>query len=114
MRDAIVHSLARSAVALVGPAAVLVASLAVSTFQPAGAMAACVGDCGDDGAVTVNELVTMVNIGLGSIAASACLAGDADGDGSIGIDEIITGASHALNGCGASPSPTPACAADTT
>jgi hypothetical protein len=71
------------------------------------ARAACVGDCGDDGEVTVDELITMVNIDLGSVAVSACLAGDADGDGSIAINEIITGVNNALNGCSTSPTPTP-------
>jgi hypothetical protein len=90
-----------------GSSAILAATLAVATLRPAGAVAACVGDCGDDGAVTVNELITMVNIDLGGGDVSACLAGDADGDQAIGINEIIAGVNNALNGCGGSSTLTP-------
>jgi hypothetical protein len=60
---------------------------------------ACVGDCDGSGDVTVNELITMVNIALGNQPVSACLAGDADQSGDITINEIITGVNNALNGC---------------
>jgi CSLREA domain-containing protein len=61
----------------------------------------CQGDCGNDAAVTVNEIITMVNIALGSANVSACTAGDADGSGDITINEIIAAVNHALNGCAA-------------
>lgn len=60
---------------------------------------ACTGDCGSDGFVTVDELITMVNIALGNIPMAMCKAGDANGDEHITVDEIITGVDHALNGC---------------
>jgi hypothetical protein len=60
----------------------------------------CVGDCTGDGDVTVNELITMVNIALGTAEISICTAGDANGDGEITINEIIAGVNNALNGCG--------------
>ena len=59
----------------------------------------CVGDCNHSGEVTVGELVTMVNIALGSAALSACPAGDADGSGTIEINEIIAAVNNALDGC---------------
>jgi YVTN family beta-propeller protein len=59
----------------------------------------CVGDCGVDRQVTVDELLTMVNIALGNADASACPAGDANHDGQITIDEILTAVNGALNGC---------------
>jgi hypothetical protein len=59
----------------------------------------CQGDCGSDGAVTVNEIITMVNIALGTANVSACTAGDADGSGDITINEIIAAVNNALNGC---------------
>ena len=64
----------------------------------------CVGDCTGDGEVTVNGLITMVNIALcdnqpGCTQLSACPAGDANNDGSIAINEIISGVNNALNGC---------------
>lgn len=59
----------------------------------------CTGDCDNSGSVTVDEIVTMVNIALGGTPVSACEAGDADGSGSITVDEIITAVNNALNGC---------------
>jgi hypothetical protein len=60
---------------------------------------ACVGDCSNDRSVTVDELLTMVNIALGNADISACDAGDANHDGQITIDEILTAVNNALNGC---------------
>jgi YVTN family beta-propeller protein len=59
----------------------------------------CVGDCGSDGEVTVSELITMVNIALGTADVSTCTAGDVDGNGEITISELITAVNHALTGC---------------
>jgi photosystem II stability/assembly factor-like uncharacterized protein len=61
---------------------------------------ACVGDCGGNSTVTVDELLTMVNIALGNAEVSACEAGDVNGDGQITVDEILTAVPNALNGCG--------------
>ena len=60
---------------------------------------ACGGDCSGDGAVTVNELITMVNIALGTSPVSACFAGDANADGEITVNEIVVGVNHALSAC---------------
>jgi len=59
----------------------------------------CVGDCSKDNSVTVNEIITMVNIALDNAALSTCLAGDANHDGRITINEIISAVNNALNGC---------------
>lgn len=59
----------------------------------------CVGDCNNSGEVTINELIIMVNIALGSAPVEDCLPGDANGDGQITIDEIILAVNHALDGC---------------
>ncbi|MFQ5666633.1 MAG: hypothetical protein ACE5I7_09400 [Candidatus Binatia bacterium] len=66
---------------------------------PRTAHAVCVGDCNGDGQVTVNELITMVNVALGTADVSACTAGDANGDGQITVNEIVSGVNNALNGC---------------
>ncbi len=58
----------------------------------------CVGDCNGDGHVTVDEIVTMVNLALNG-GISGCPAGDANGDGQITVDEIVRAVSNALNGC---------------
>ena len=59
----------------------------------------CVGDCNDDGHVTVNDILTMVNIALGNASLLDCEAGDANHDAQITIDEILTAVNNALNGC---------------
>lgn len=63
------------------------------------AAVSCVGDCGGHGAVTLGDLVTMVNIALDPAKLTDCEAGDANGDKSIEVDELITAASNALRGC---------------
>jgi CSLREA domain-containing protein len=60
---------------------------------------ACVGDCNHSSEVTIEEIISMVNIALGNSAVSACLAGDANGDGEIDVTEIIAAVNNALNGC---------------
>ncbi len=68
----------------------------------------CAGDCVGDGQVTVDELLTMVNIALGNADVSGCQAGDLDGGGEITVDEILTAVNNALNGCPvAAPTHTP-------
>ena len=62
----------------------------------------CVGDCNDDGTVTVDEILTMVNIALGNAPVTTCEAGDANHDGQITVDEILTAVNDTLNGCGGS------------
>jgi hypothetical protein len=59
----------------------------------------CAGDCNGSGEVTIDELITLVNIALGSAPVSACPAGDINNDGMISIDEIVTAVGNALNGC---------------
>jgi hypothetical protein len=49
--------------------------------------------------VTVDELVRMVNIALGSSNLDSCPPGDQNGDGEVTIDEIIQGVNAALDGC---------------
>lgn len=59
----------------------------------------CTGDCGLDGEVTVDELLTMVNVALGALPVSSCSAGNLNGDGEITVDEILTAVNSALLGC---------------
>jgi cysteine-rich repeat protein len=60
----------------------------------------CVGDCDGTGSVTVDEVLTMVNIALGNMAMAECEAGDDNDDGQITIDEILRAVNNALSGCG--------------
>jgi ELWxxDGT repeat protein len=60
---------------------------------------ACAGDCGADGRVTVDELVTGVAIVLGDRLATECAQLDSDRDGTVAIDELIAAVRRALDGC---------------
>jgi hypothetical protein len=60
---------------------------------------ACVGDCTGTGAVSISDLITGVNIALGSQPITSCPAFDVNGDGTVGINELIQGVTNALNGC---------------
>ena len=66
----------------------------------------CVGDCNCNGRVTVDEILTMVNIALGNTDVSRCFAGDANGDQQVTIDEILTAVNNALNMCPIAGTPT--------
>jgi hypothetical protein len=59
----------------------------------------CVGDCNSDDTVTVDEILTLVNIALGNLELSTCEDGDGNGHGQITVDEILTAVNNALNGC---------------
>jgi DNA-binding beta-propeller fold protein YncE len=61
--------------------------------------AACVGDCDDNGSVTVDEIVTGVKIALGSLSLGECLRFDCNGRGQVTVDCIIEAVSVALNEC---------------
>jgi hypothetical protein len=85
---------------LLGVTALLVAAL------PVRAATTCVGDCGDTGQVTVSDMVTGVNIVLGSLPPSACPAFQND-QGNVDVAQLILGVNNLLNGCGAAtPTPT--------
>lgn len=64
---------------------------------PAGS--GCTGDCDGNGRVTINELLTMVNIALGNADVGTCLPGDANHDGTIDVSEILAAIDNALTGC---------------
>ena len=72
---------------------------ATPAVTPTATPIACVGDCNHSTEVTIEELITLVNIALGSSPISACLAGNANGDGEITVNEIIAAVNNALNGC---------------
>jgi hypothetical protein len=60
----------------------------------------CAGDCSNDGTVTVDELVTGVNIALGNQSIRACIAFDPGGDDLVTVDELVKAVNNALGGCG--------------
>jgi len=70
-----------------------------NTCRINGAPVPCHGDCDESGAVSVGDLVVMVNVALGLQPAAACTRGDLDDSGSIAINEIIIAVKAALRGC---------------
>lgn len=60
---------------------------------------ACTGDCNGDALVTVDEIVTLVSIALGTVEIDGCLAADSNGDGSVTVDELVTAVTNGLSGC---------------
>jgi hypothetical protein len=82
----------------------LVLTLASAAYAGV-ARGACTGDCNDNGAVSINELVLGVNIALGSSALSACPAFDADGLGTVSVSELVAAVNNALRACPATRTP---------
>jgi len=79
----------------VGAAAAALAMLQMAMVV-AGVAQQTVGDCDQDGSVTVDELVVGVNIALGESPVADCPSFDADGDGQVTIDELTLGVNNAL------------------
>jgi hypothetical protein len=88
-----------------------IAASALIAWSNSATAQVCVGDCNGDGSVTVDEIVTMVNIALGLSEVSSCAAADPGGDGMVTVDEILTAVNNALNGC---PPPTGCTSANVT
>lgn len=63
------------------------------------AWAQCVGDCDEGGTVTVNELVTGVNIALSRAPLDSCASFDSSGDEQVVVNELIVAVANALRGC---------------
>jgi len=62
----------------------------------AAAQPLCTGDCNGNRAVTVNEVLTLLNMALGSTATCAV---NAEESGDVTIDKILTAVNNALYGC---------------
>ena len=73
---------------------------ATEPMPTAPATFSCLGDCRGDSRVTVDEVVLMVAIGLGTEQVDAGPIGDGDRDGQVAISEVISSVRHALEGCG--------------
>lgn len=82
----------------IGPAPSPTAT-APPTPTPTATPLACVGDCSGDGTVTVDEIITGVNIALSNASLSACPSFDCEGHVTVIIDCIILAVNAALGGC---------------
>ena len=73
------------------------------TFVPGkvtvGGLNGCVGDCDGSTNVTINELITGVNIALSALPISACPAFDCQHTGGVPINCLIQGVVNALGTC---------------
>jgi pimeloyl-ACP methyl ester carboxylesterase len=78
------------------PPLAFAAVLLVTPSSPAAAQ--CIGDCNGDHAVTIDELVTLVNIALDTAPPSACSLGVPTG-AEVNIALIIAAVNSALNTC---------------
>ena len=59
----------------------------------------CVGDCNQSRTVTVDELVTGVDIALGIATLDQCSAFDCNGNQEVTVDCLVKAVNAALNGC---------------
>ena len=75
------------------------AAAKLHVYHCAAATTACTGDCDASGAVTIDELVTGVNIALDAQPVATCPGFDRSGDGAVGIAELNAAVGHALRGC---------------
>jgi hypothetical protein len=83
-------------------------SIGAFEYDSPGPPIGCIGDCDDNGQVTIDELIKMVNVALGDADVSECEAGDADGSGEVTVDELVRAVNAALGGCPVGP-PEQAC-----
>jgi hypothetical protein len=64
-----------------------------------GVSTGCAGDCGGDGTVTVDEIIILVNIILGSADASACPDGIVPPGSTVDVTLAIRAVNNALGSC---------------
>ena len=76
------------------------------TSTPSPAANDCVGDCDGNGIVTVDELVTGVNIALGHTSPAQCPAFDCNHGGQMGVNCVVKAVDAAINGCSSLSVPT--------
>jgi hypothetical protein len=58
----------------------------------------CAGDCNGDRMVSISELITCVNIDLGSVALASCPVCSSNGQAVV-IADLVAAVNRALNGC---------------
>lgn len=82
----------------------LVVASAAGLCAPRVLADACIGDCNGDGQVTVDELITGVDIALGMAPLASCATMDVNVDKRVTVDELLQAVEDALSGC---PAATP-------
>jgi len=66
---------------------------------PTPASVSCVGDCAANRTVTVDELITGINIALGDAELDQCFAFDCNHNGQVTVDCLVKAVNNALTGC---------------
>lgn len=101
------HRVARSVVfwgacsVLAMPAVGEVAECTVSFAQ--GIPALCYGDCNRDGDVTVDEMILVSRLALGTAPYADCALADESRDGVVTVDELVGAVVNGLEGCAPAP-----------
>lgn len=80
-------------------AAGLIVVLALVAPSFAGGSLDCTGDCGGDGAVTVDEVMTVAEVMLGNADLERCRAASRGGRAYVHIADLVTTVNNALEGC---------------
>jgi glucose/arabinose dehydrogenase len=89
-----------------GWVALLLLALPVAWCGQGHAGVACAGDCNGDQRVTIDEVLTGVNIALGSIDLGACAVLDLDMNQRIDVNELVAAVGSLIDDCGRNPMPT--------
>lgn len=69
------------------------------TFTATPIPSACTGACSGGAMVSVNDLLTVIEIAAGRTPLSACPVADANGDLQVSLDEVLQAVNNALDGC---------------
>jgi hypothetical protein len=67
------------------------------TFTPPNGF--CVGACTQPASVTVNDLLTVIEIAAGRTSVDECPSADANGDQQVSLEEVLQAVNNALDGC---------------
>jgi hypothetical protein len=71
----------------------------IGAYEVAALPPACAGDCDGNSRVTVDEIVTGVNLALNTVSPGACAALDTDSSRTVTVDEIVAAVTNLLFGC---------------
>lgn len=69
------------------------------TTTPTVPASGCTGDCDESGAVSVDELIRGVGIGLAAVPLDECPPVDANDNDRATVDELVTAVRNAIEGC---------------
>lgn len=64
---------------------------------------ACIGDCGGEGLVAINDIIMLVNVSLGNVDPATCVDGSLPISRNVDVSTIIQAVNNALSGCPPDP-----------